>query len=339
MFPQCWDGGAFNVKGGANMRHAITDGSGGLICPSGFDTYVPQLAMFVDYNLPGTAGPLKVLGPNGVAMEPDFFHADYFNSEDLESLVQLCIREGQGATLACGAGRGSEEPTAPVISSVSPADQTQNIALNTNVEATFSKDMDPSTLTTSTFTLTKQGSSTPVAGKVSYSSTTKKATLDPSSDLASNATYTATIRGGTSGAKDSAGNALAQDYSWTFRTVSAPPSVASYTPTQTTGVPMNTYPTAAFSTDMDDSTITSANIKFEVYNKKKKKWISVAHTVSYDAGSRIATVTPGSSLAASKKYRVTITTDVKSSTGVALDQDDKTSGNQPKTWTFTTGST
>jgi hypothetical protein len=108
LFPQCWDGGSFNVKGGANMRHAIKDSSGTLSCPSGFPKHIPQLAMFIDYNLPSTNGPLKVLGHDGVALAPNNFHADYFNSEDLESLVQECIREGQGNTLACGAGRGSE---------------------------------------------------------------------------------------------------------------------------------------------------------------------------------------------------------------------------------------
>ena len=108
LFPQCWDGQPFNVKGGANTRHAISDGSGGLSCPSGFDKHIPQLAMFADYNLPSKAGPLKVLGHNGVALDPNNFHADYFNSENLESLVQKCIREGQGNTLACGAGRGAE---------------------------------------------------------------------------------------------------------------------------------------------------------------------------------------------------------------------------------------
>jgi hypothetical protein len=107
VFPQCWDGRPFDVKGGANMRHAISNGSGGLSCPSGFPKHVPQLAMFVDYNLPGTDGPLKVLGNNGVALSPDNFHADYFNSEDLERLVQMCIREGRGATAPCGAQRGS----------------------------------------------------------------------------------------------------------------------------------------------------------------------------------------------------------------------------------------
>jgi Bacterial Ig-like domain len=65
---------------------------------------------------------------------------------------------------------------------------------------------------------------------------------------------------------------------------------------------------------------------------------SASHTVSYDATSKTATISPGSSLAASKKYRVTVTTNVKSRVGVALDQDANTSGNQPKSWTFTTGS-
>jgi hypothetical protein len=110
LFPQCWDGQGVNTKfaGGANMRHAITNASGGLRCPSGFPKYVPQLAMFIDYNLPSQAGPLKVLGHDGKVLDPAHFHADFFDSENLESLVQMCIREGQGNTLACGAGRASE---------------------------------------------------------------------------------------------------------------------------------------------------------------------------------------------------------------------------------------
>jgi len=54
---------------------------------------------------------------------------------------------------------------------------------------------------------------------------------------------------------------------------------------------------------------------------------------------RTVTVTPGSRLGASKKYSVTVTTGVKGNAGVALDQDASTPGNQPKKWTFTTGST
>jgi hypothetical protein len=230
------------------------------------------------------------------------------------------------------------DTTAPTSSTVSPNDQTRNVSPDTNVEATFAEAMDSGTVNTNTFTLGKRnadGSTTPVAATVGYDSTTKKATLDPSSDLASSATYTATIMSGSNGVKDLAGNALGQNLSWTFTT--APPSVVSYTPTETTGVPRNIRPTATFSTNMDPSTITATNIKFEVYDTKKRAWVSVSRTVSYDATSKTATVSPGSTLAAAKNYRVTVTTNVKSSTGVALDQDVNTSGNQPKSWTFTTG--
>jgi Bacterial Ig-like domain/FG-GAP-like repeat len=128
--------------------------------------------------------------------------------------------------------------------------------------------------------------------------------------------------------------------SWTVDTTPAPihpPTVVDYTPTQTTGVPRNTRPTATFSTDMDASTITTPNIKLQVYSKTKRKWVSLAHTVGYNAASRKATVRPGSTLAASQKYRVTVTTNVTSIAGMALDQSATSSGNQSKRWTFTTG--
>jgi len=228
----------------------------------------------------------------------------------------------------------------PSVLSTDPLAGATDVLRDTNVMATFSEAMNASTLTASTFTLTKQGSSTPVAATANYNSTTKKATLDPSSDLQANTTYTARVKGGSTGAKDLAGNALGQDYTWTFTTapLPPPPTVVGYTPTQTAGVPTDIQPTATFSTDMKESTITSTTIRFQVYNKRKNKWIGVAHTVGYDAASKMATVTPDSTLAASKKYRVTVTTNVQSSTGLVLDQDPTTSGNQPKVWTFTTES-
>jgi hypothetical protein len=195
------------------------------------------------------------------------------------------------------------------------------IALTTNVEGTFSEAMNRATLDSSTFTLRKQYSST----TVSYDPNTSKATLDPGSDLAPNTSYRATVKGGSSGAKDAAGNALQQDYNWTFTTAPLPPppppTVTDYTPTQTTGVPRSIRPTATFSTNMDGTTITATSIKLQAYNGTTKKWTSVAHTVSHDVATRTVTVTPGSRLGASKKYRVTVTTGVKSNAGVALDQD------------------
>jgi Bacterial Ig-like domain/WD40-like Beta Propeller Repeat len=231
--------------------------------------------------------------------------------------------------------RWTVDTTAPRINTVSPADQSRNVSSDTNVGANFAEEMNSSSVNASTFILTKQGSYAPVAATVGYDSTTRKATLDPSSDLAPSATFTATIVSGSNGVKDLAGNSLGQNRSWTFTT--APPSVVSYKPTEATSAPRNIRPTATFSTNMDPSTVTATNIKFEVYDTQKRAWVSVSHSVSYDATSKTATVSPDSPLAASRQYRVTVTTNVKSSTGVALDQDASTSGNQPRSWTFTTG--
>lgn len=49
----------------------------------------------------------------------------------------------------------------------------------------------------------------PVSAKVSYDAATKTVTLDPSSDLSANTNYLAIV---TTGVRDEAGNALAQNY-------------------------------------------------------------------------------------------------------------------------------
>ena len=110
------------------------------------------------------------------------------------------------------------DTTAPTVTDVAPAEGATDVAVTANAEATFSEAMDPSTITTSTFTLTKQGASEPLAAQVSYNAATKKATLDPSVDLEPGATYTAVLKGGTSGAKDAAGNPLGADKVWSFTT-------------------------------------------------------------------------------------------------------------------------
>lgn len=101
--------------------------------------------------------------------------------------------------------------TDPLVISTDPTDNATGVALNKIVTADFNMTMDLLTLTSASFTL-KQGT-TPVAGAVSYSGST--ATFIPSVDLLPGTTYTATI---TTGAKNLAGVALANDYVWTFRT-------------------------------------------------------------------------------------------------------------------------
>jgi len=101
--------------------------------------------------------------------------------------------------------------TPPTVTATSPAAASTNISPGQGITATFSETMDPATLSTSTFTLKK--GATPVAGTVSYSGL--QATFIPNVTLDSDSTYSATV---TTGAQDSAGNALTSDYTWDFTT-------------------------------------------------------------------------------------------------------------------------
>jgi hypothetical protein len=101
----------------------------------------------------------------------------------------------------------------PTVTSTSPADPTDPnptgpIARGADVKATFSEPMQASTVTASTFTLTKQGATSSVSATVTLSSDGKTATLNPNKNLTAGATYTATV---TTQAKDLAGNGLDQD--------------------------------------------------------------------------------------------------------------------------------
>lgn len=112
--------------------------------------------------------------------------------------------------------------TAPTITLTNPADVATDVAVNSAINATFSEAMDPLTLSTTTFILQTTTPLGPVlAGAVTYDQLSKIATFTPSSNLAINTQYTATV---TVGAKDLAGNLLvvpagaAPNNPWTFTT-------------------------------------------------------------------------------------------------------------------------
>ncbi|MBK8662553.1 MAG: Ig-like domain-containing protein [Ignavibacteriales bacterium] len=179
--------------------------------------------------------------------------------------------------------------------------------------------MDASTLTTATFTL--RHGTVAVDGFVSYTGTT--ATFSPSTVLLPSTLYTATI---TTGAKDLTGNALVNDYVWSFTTgagaIITPPIVISTVPLNlATGVPINQKVSATFSKSMDPSTISTAT--FIV----KAGIIDISGFVSYSGVT--ATFTPAVNLTASTIYTCTITTGAKDLTGNSLVAN--------YVWTFTTG--
>jgi len=114
--------------------------------------------------------------------------------------------------------------TPTLISFTSPADGATGFSVDGIVSVTFNEKINPVTVTGSTVFL-KDNTNSLIPATVTYSSTTRSATLVPSSQLSFLTTYTVTVKGGTTGTriKDLAGNALAQDSVWTF-TTSEPPA-------------------------------------------------------------------------------------------------------------------
>jgi dipeptidyl aminopeptidase/acylaminoacyl peptidase len=108
------------------------------------------------------------------------------------------------------------------VCSVKPAESATRVPRSTNVAATFSTEMDPSTLNTSTVTLVKEGTTTPVSATVRYDEATQTVKLNPSERLARKKTYMVTIEGAADGdglaVKDMSGDELAQDFVWSFTT-------------------------------------------------------------------------------------------------------------------------
>jgi len=88
------------------------------------------------------------------------------------------------------------------------------------VTTTFSRAVDASSITTSTFELVDSGNAV-MPATVSYDAATRTATLSPTIALTPLSSYTARMAGGTPGVRDAQGAPLAATVAWTFRTAAA----------------------------------------------------------------------------------------------------------------------
>jgi hypothetical protein len=116
----------------------------------------------------------------------------------------------------------SPDTTPPSVTSTVPKANATQAAPTANVRATFSEEMDSTTINGTTFQLFKKGTTTQIAAQVSYNADTDTAKLDPNNNLRRGVAYKAVV---TTEAKDVEGNRLDQDAStsgtqqmrWFFR--------------------------------------------------------------------------------------------------------------------------
>ncbi len=120
------------------------------------------------------------------------------------------------------AGSGSDT-TPPKVYAVTPAAGATGVGTTTVVTATFTEMMSSATINTTTFEL-RDPLGNLVPASVTPGGETPTATLTPNVLLAPATTYTATVKGGPSGVKDLAGNAMTSDFVWSFTTAPALPS-------------------------------------------------------------------------------------------------------------------
>lgn len=207
----------------------------------------------------------------------------------------------------------------PEITGVVPTVDGFNVPVTSNVAASFTKPMNPASLTTESFVV-RTGGNNLIPGTVS--TVGAAVVFQPTSNLSPNTVYSATI---TTVATDVSGNPLPLDVTWFFTTGSAsdntgPIVTASDPASGATNVPRGGTIRAYFSDPIDPTTLTTSTFTVRAGSNQ------AVGVVSYPES--IAIFTPSVLLAPSTVYTVTVTTAVKDISGNPLAAQ--------KVWTFTT---
>jgi Ice-binding-like/Bacterial Ig-like domain len=300
---------------------------------------------------PGTVT-VAVAGANGAVVPGTVIYvaaadtARFAPSANFVASTQYTVTIDTSAQSAAGSALASRyqwsfttastpDVTAPTLTLTVPASAATGIPTNETITGTFSKVMDPATITAAgTFTVAVAGAGgAAVPGLVGYAGSI--ATFTPTTALASGTQFAVTI---TNAAQDLSGNALVAGVvpnPWTFSTGSGPsttpPTITLSSPVSgALSVPLNSAVNATFSEAMDPVTVIAPNtFSLAVSGPGGPQ---IAGNVAYDPASDIATFTPAANLTANTQYTATVTNAATNLAGTAL-----AAGVAPNPWTFTTG--
>lgn len=209
----------------------------------------------------------------------------------------------------------------PQVITTNPVKSALEIPLNQIITVKFNKPINPYTITPSSFQIVSSSTSLlpalPVTGVISYSGVV--ATFTPTANLSPNTTYSATV---TTAVKDLSGNALQENYVWTFTTGTVfQPKVISTSPTANEmDVVVDKVVSATFSMPMEITTINASTFTL------KQGSTAIAGVVSYSGNS--AFFTPNQNLLGNTIYTATITTEASNTANSPLAND--------YVWNFTT---
>ncbi|HEY3183437.1 MAG TPA: Ig-like domain-containing protein, partial [Gaiellaceae bacterium] len=211
------------------------------------------------------------------------------------------------------------------VASTAPA-AANGISPDVHVRATFTRSVDPATLTASTFFITAPDSTT-VPGTIAYDDASLTARLLPSAPLALGMTYTVRL---TTGIKSTTGSPLSAPVTFSFTTAAtapAPLTVDSTLPTAgASDIGASVHPRAHFSKPLDAFSIDAA--AFTLTGPAG----AVQANVSYDAASQNATLVPQAPLTLGATYTAHAAATIEATDGTRLD-------GSGYSWTFTVAAT
>ena len=209
----------------------------------------------------------------------------------------------------------------PLVISTDPANLATGVPLDKIITATFNEQMDPETITPESMILQSSAKGLQdLSGSLTYDGNSEKMSFKPNAKLLAGTTYSVTIM---STVKDLTGNALQEDYVWTFSTGSTlAPMVISTDPADAaTNVFLNKTVTATFNQAMDPLSLTTTTVTVT------QGVTPVAGTVSY-SGTTVS-FKPTGILTSGTLYTGTITSGAKNAAGTNMADD--------YVWNFTTG--
>jgi hypothetical protein len=257
----------------------------------------------VCYKSLSITNPLNSMGdfPNLTDCGTDFLEDDIYDNIDNTTSTKQNVNATTGIVILASDEDNGEvyvhnvlgNPP-PVITSRSPDQGATDVALGAVVRATFSKSINPATLTGASFAL--EGTGGPVSGSVSYDNTTRTATFTPDSPLDATTVHTATV---TNGVQDTGGQALFATEIWSFTTGETPviPTVqfdqASYSVNED-GL------TATITVTLDITTTLPVSVTYQTSND------TATAGSDYTAVSDVLTFDPGET---SQTFNVAITDD------------------------------
>jgi hypothetical protein len=212
------------------------------------------------------------------------------------------------------------DTTSPVILSTTPLSGANSVATSSAVTVNFSKAINPTTVTTTTFNVSG------MSGTITFGPDNRSAIFTPGTlPLAANTTYTINL---STEIKDLSGNNLVSDLNRTFTTAAVAdntaPAFDSSTPASgASGVAASSAITASFDEAINPATLTNATFKLTTGASA----VAVTGTIAVSSDNRSAIFLPSTVLADGTIYKATLTTGIEDMSKNAL---------ASVSWNFTT---